>query len=92
MFFGKRNPVYREVFSSYPDGVLAVRLDAEGREGHFLDCRLGRCHNWTDEMGREGRYDLVYLRLRGRRDILLRCSPCAYQEELVGNHRANVDG
>ena len=44
----------REVFSSYPDGVLAVRLDAEGREGISFDCRLGRCHNWTDEMGREG--------------------------------------
>ncbi|MFR8340575.1 MAG: glycoside hydrolase N-terminal domain-containing protein, partial [Eisenbergiella massiliensis] len=35
----------REVFSSYPDGVLAVRLDAEGREGISFDCRLGRCHN-----------------------------------------------
>ena len=52
-FVSKDTRYTREVFSSYPDGVLAVRMEAEGREGISFDCRLGRCHNWTDEVGRE---------------------------------------
>jgi alpha-L-fucosidase 2 len=43
----------REIFASYPDGVLAVCLKKEGEKGISFDCRLGRCHNWTDEVEKD---------------------------------------
>lgn len=45
---------HREVISSWPAQILAVRLECDQAEGLSFDCHLGRCHNWTDEVCTEG--------------------------------------
>ena len=44
----------REIFASFPDGVIVLHLTAEGKERINFDCRLDRCHNRTDEVSRDG--------------------------------------
>lgn len=52
---------HREVFSSWPDQVLVVRLEAEEKGKLSFDCHLGRCHNWTHETGKEGEDTIWFL-------------------------------
>lgn len=52
---------HREVFSSWPDQVLVVRLEAEEKGKLSFDCHLGRSHNWTHETGKEGEDTIWFL-------------------------------
>lgn len=52
---------HREMFSSWPDQVLIVRLEAEEKGRISFDCHLGRCHNWTNETGKEGEDTVWFL-------------------------------
>lgn len=44
----------QEWIASAPDQVLALHLTAEGKGKLSFDCRLGRCHNRTDEVTANG--------------------------------------
>lgn len=52
-FRGDGTLFQREVFCSWTDQILAVRLTTEKPGGLTFDCHLGRCRNWTDQVRTE---------------------------------------
>lgn len=45
----EKGSISREVFSSYPDGVLVMHIKAGGEERLNFSCNLGRKNSWKDE-------------------------------------------
>lgn len=60
VYYKVQDTVYtREIFTSYPDDIMVIRLKAEGALPLSFDVRLERCHNWNDEIERSEDADIL---------------------------------
>ncbi|MCL2864217.1 MAG: glycoside hydrolase family 95 protein [Lachnospiraceae bacterium] len=79
----------REIFSSFPAGVLVIRLQAEGEEKLNFDCHLDRLHNWSNETKAVGNDTIVLYGDTGEDAVLfstgLKCKSDGHIE-VIGNH------
>ena len=54
----------REIFSSFPDGIMAMKLEATGKGKLDFDVHLERCHNAVDKNGRDEETNTIWFDMR----------------------------
>lgn len=63
----------REILASHPDGCMVIRLTTKEKVPFSFDCHLGRSHNFTDEVWKEGS-DMVCFQVDGGKDGISFCA------------------
>ena len=80
----------REIFASYPDKILCIRISAAGRRQLNFDCHINRCRNQTERsiwLGDEG---IGFCASTGENGIrfctALRVHTCGGTKRRIGGH------